>query len=77
MAKPKQRKLTKREAWIIQARVAGYHDDSRAFTRLLVEARVSREALNRAWFQGVAAKQNGVGCSCPSCVPGNFGGVRA
>jgi hypothetical protein len=55
-------------AWM---RVAGYHADRWAFTRLLVEERVSRAAGEAAWKQGTEAKRNGVACKCRRCVPGS------
>jgi len=51
-------------AWI---RIAGYHNDSKAFTRLLIENRVSREAANTAWSSGIKAKAGGMGCTCHHC----------
>lgn len=44
--------MTKREIAIAKAKVAGYENDTRTFTRLLVESRVRRELLNEAWHQG-------------------------
>lgn len=50
------------------ARVAGYHNDSRAFTRLIVECRVARAAMNEAWTAGARAKAAGVACTCRECA---------
>jgi hypothetical protein len=44
--------MTKREIAIARARIAGYENDTRTFTRLLVESWVRRELLNEAWHQG-------------------------
>ena len=44
--------MTKRRIAIDKARIAGYENDTRTFTRLLVESRVRRELLNEAWQQG-------------------------
>lgn len=51
--------------WI---RIAGYHNDTFSFVRLYVENRVSRASADQAWRNGVAAKRNGVPCSCRDCV---------
>lgn len=47
-----------RLAW---AKLHGYHGDTQAFTRLIVESRIARPALDAAWREGVQAKRNG-GC---------------
>jgi hypothetical protein len=60
-------RITKRQVWIVSAESAGYHSDSRSFTRLLIEARVNRETLNQAWFRGQAKRQAGVRCTCLDC----------
>lgn len=49
------------------AKVAGYHQDARAFTRLRVESRVSIEALAEQWRLGVRAKEAGARCDCLDC----------
>lgn len=49
------------------ARVAGYHADTRAWTRLLIEARVNRPAMRAAYDQGVRARAAGVRCICREC----------
>lgn len=56
-----------RDRWIAQMRRAGYHNDTKASTRLLVEARVNRQTLNEAWAYGVRAKEAGMRCSCFQC----------
>lgn len=50
--------MTKREIAISKARIAGYENDTRTFTRLLVESRVRRELLNEAWHQGRSQREN-------------------
>lgn len=60
---------SKRQVAINGMRFAGYHDDKRAFTRLLIESRVSRAVANEAWQYGVAAKRNGMPCGCADCSP--------
>lgn len=62
--------MTRKQALTV-ARIAGYHGDSHAFTRALVEARVSRSSMTAAWRQGEAARRQGVGCECVQC-----GGTR-
>lgn len=49
------------------ARVAGYHEDSARFVRLLVEERVNRQAMNAEWARGRQMKAAGVPCSCYFC----------
>lgn len=50
--------MTKRDIAISRARVAGYENDTRTFTRLLVESRVRRELLTEAWHQGRTQGEN-------------------
>lgn len=59
--------MTKRENALGWMRIAGYHDDKRAFTRLLIENRVSKKSADEAWQQGQRQKQAGMACACPSC----------
>lgn len=51
-------------AWI---RIAGYHDDRAAFTRLYVENRVSYKAAQAAYANGRAQRAAGIGCTCHDC----------
>jgi len=60
----------KRADALIHIRVAGYHSDSRAFTRLYVENRVSRSAADAEWHRGAAMKAAGVPCTCRDCNAG-------
>ena len=46
------RKPTARSVALSLMRTAGYHDDARARVRLLVESRVSRADMERAWAEG-------------------------
>jgi hypothetical protein len=48
-------------------RVAGYHDDMRAWTRLYVEQRVSFAVANDQFKKGQQARRNGVRCTCAEC----------
>lgn len=59
--------MTKRQTAIVLAKVAGYHADTKAFIRLLVESRVNRQTMNEAWAQGALAKSVGVKCECHEC----------
>lgn len=57
-AQPKR--PSKRTVALTLARVAGFEEDTRAFTRLLVESRVNREAMHEAWQAGVARRREAV-----------------
>ncbi|MDH4172113.1 MAG: hypothetical protein OEW90_01810 [Betaproteobacteria bacterium] len=59
----------KREDALTLAKVAGYHNDSRSFTRLIIEQRVNRATMNRAWHAGTNARAAGVLCDCRECRP--------
>lgn len=59
--------MSKRQIAIQLAKVAGYHDDKKTFTRLSIEARVSRPALYEAWTIGKAARAGGMKCHCHEC----------
>jgi hypothetical protein len=48
-------------------RIAGYHDDRAAFTRLYVENRISLPAAKEAYRSGQQAKKVGVRCDCNDC----------
>ena len=61
--------MTKREHALAAAKIAGYHGDSRTFTRLIIECRVNRAAMNSAWYAGEQAKHAGVVCNCRDCQP--------
>jgi ketopantoate hydroxymethyltransferase len=56
-----------RKQRLVAMRVAGYHGDTRTFTRLYIEGRVSMPAAQEAYAQGVKAKEAGVPCSCFEC----------
>lgn len=53
---------------IAHARRAGYHSDTMAFTRLIIESRVNRQTMNQAWAAGAAAYEAGVRCNCFECT---------
>lgn len=48
-------------------RIAGYHNDKAAFTRLLIENRVGKAAADAAFFTGRAQREAGVKCGCHEC----------
>ena len=64
---PAPKPPTKRALDLAAFRSAGYHDDAKAFTRALIERRVSRAEADKAWAAGVAMKAQGVGCGCYEC----------
>lgn len=37
---------------LTRARLAGHQNDTREFTRLIIECRVNRQMMLRAWYQG-------------------------
>lgn len=56
----------KRKDLLAHLRVAGYHADTHAFTRLTVENRISIPAAREAYMVGVG--QRGVTrCDCAAC----------
>ncbi len=58
--------MTRKHA-LAYARVAGYHADTAAFTRLICSCRVNRQAMNDAWHSGANAKLAGIPCGCYEC----------
>ena len=58
--------MTRRQA-INHLRVAGYHRDMRAFTRLYVENRVSIQAAREAYAEGERMRDGGMRCDCYDC----------
>lgn len=56
-----------RKHLLTSIRVAGYHNDTEAGTRLFIENRVSRPVYNREFLKGKEMKSNGVKCSCSDC----------
>jgi len=63
--------MGKREHALVAAKIAGYHSDSKMFTRLIIECRVNRQAMNHAWNAGQIAKEAGIRCRCRDCDPAN------
>ena len=62
--------MSRREQAITYMIIAGYHNDTAAFTRLIIESRVNRQACNEAWMQGQKAKAAGMKCTCYECTNG-------
>jgi hypothetical protein len=61
----------KRKDALNYIRVAGYHGDNAAYTRLLIENRVSLNAAKAEFRRGADMKAAGVGCTCSACNPAN------
>ncbi len=57
----------KRDDAIVYMRIAGYHEDRKGFTRLLVENRVRREVADEAFAVGQKQRAAGMGCHCYQC----------
>ena len=49
-------------------RVAGYHNDTGTYTKILVGNRLSKAAADEAWRAGVEARDNNVPCRCGECL---------
>lgn len=49
-------------------RIAGYHNDQRAFTRLYIENSISLAAAKEAFASGERARAVGVKCTCVDCT---------
>lgn len=60
--------MTKRDIALTCAKIAGYHNDCTGFTRLIIESRVNRQAMNEAFLTGKQARQNGIKCHCRDCA---------
>ena len=52
---------------LIALRIAGYHNDSKAFSRLYVENRISLLAAKQAWDEGRRQQHAGMPCTCDAC----------
>ena len=57
-----------RKTALVLLRVAGYHNDTKAFVRLYVENRVSIAAADREWERGKQMQAAGVPCTCRDCT---------
>lgn len=63
--------MTKRNIALTAAKIAGYHGDTRTYTRLIIESRVARPYMEESYRNGQAAKIGGVKCECYECKGGN------
>lgn len=59
--------MNKRDTALTCAKIAGYHDDRKTFTRLLIECRVNSPAMHEAFRVGQQAKSIGIKCNCRDC----------
>lgn len=57
----------KRALALSKMRTAGYHDDNRGFTRLLITTRVSHAVAQQQWTIGRQLRAAGVRCDCHEC----------
>ena len=57
----------KRKDAIALLTYAGYHEDSRTWTRIYCENRVSVQVAREAWRQGQKLKAKGMPCGCREC----------
>lgn len=59
--------MTKREAALVGAQIAGYHNDSAAYLRIRIESHVGVGPLTKAWQRGKILREGGVPCACYEC----------
>jgi hypothetical protein len=59
--------MTRKQA-LVYMQIAGYHGDTKRFTRLTIESRISKPVANGAFEAGVKMKQTGVKCGCADCA---------
>lgn len=57
----------KRADALAYIRIAGYHNDQAAFTRLYIENKVGWEAARNAYRGGQNLKAGGMRCTCSDC----------
>lgn len=57
----------KRLLLLAHIRVAAYHDDLGALTRLRIENRISTKAFNAEVHRGRDMRKAGLRCLCPKC----------
>ncbi len=62
--------MTKRAHKLARLKIAGHHDDSRAWMREYIGGRVSMTVAKAAWAEGQKARAAGVACSCGECAAG-------
>jgi hypothetical protein len=59
--------MSKRETALAICRVAGYHEDKKAFTRAYIESKLNLSIATDAYNQGIVLKQRGMACTCSKC----------
>ena len=59
--------MSNRKLTLDLIRIAGYHNDTKKFTRLYCESRLSRTIADHAWQVGAQQKLNGMPCHCAEC----------
>lgn len=58
---------SKREIELTLARVAGYHNDTARYARILCERRLTTyDAIKQAYITGMKQRESGMLCSCCS-----------
>lgn len=62
--------MSKRAHALAWMRIAGYHEDTRAFTRLFIESRIARPVADDAFNAGRRARAAGMACHCLACKEG-------
>lgn len=60
----------KKEHLLARLRIAGYHNDTRDFTRLYLEGRVSLRVAQTEFATGVKLRESGMRCTCYECTKG-------
>jgi len=63
--------VVKRKDVLDLIRIAGYHEDERAYMRLYCETRIGRAAAREAYETGLRQKAGGMKCSCFHCKTRN------
>lgn len=58
----------KRKDAIELLKLAGYHEDSSAFTRVYLDSNLSRNAADAAYNLGYELKEGGMPCTCAKCI---------
>ncbi|MNR48412.1 hypothetical protein D3C85_1676500 [compost metagenome] len=67
MGKQLEAASSKRSLALADFRIAGFHQDNKSFTRLLIERRVKRSIAEQQFLNGQALRAKGATCSCMQC----------
>lgn len=59
--------MIKRKIALEYMKIAGYHNDTAAFTRLYCESRINPAICREQFRIGYNAKINGIKCNCSEC----------